>query len=188
MNDNIHRIRFIVLNSLYFTPKYNSDSSISNGGNYGFGQDQLDWLINNALYFEDEGWGVIFIAHSPLSNQGDSNLRDAHILRGILSAYLERGFYEDHLLDQESVHVEVDFQDAITADIIGWFSGHTHTDSITTLEMAADPELYSLPLNVVTIASDGNSGHAIDFVTVDKDMRTVFLTRLGSGENRSFTY
>ena len=188
VDDNIHKFRFIVMNSQYFTPNYNQDLSLSNRDDYGFGQDQIDWLINNALYFEEDGWSVVFIAHRPLSNQGNCNLRDAHIVQGILSAFLERGTYHDYTYGRDSVSVDVDFQDAITAEIIGWFSGHTHNDSITTLELANDPESYSLPLNVVTISADGDNSHAIDFVTIDKELRTVFLTRLGHGENRSFTY
>lgn len=188
IDDNIHKIRFIVLNSNQFSPIYSGDLSLDNGDDFGFGQYQIDWLINNALYFEEDCWSVVFITHKPLSNQGTSNLRDAHIIQGILTAFLERGTYEGGTDGHDSVYVDVDFQDAVSADVIGWFSGHTHNDSITTIELSSEPDLYSLPLNVVTIASDSDTGHAIDFVTVDKDLRTVFLTRLGNGENRSFTY
>ena len=188
VDDSYHKIRFIVLNTLCFTPKLMDDFSLESVGEYGFGQEQIDWLIQEALYFQEDDWGVIFIAHSPLSNQGSSNLRDAHIVHGILSAFVENRTYSDSISGVDSVDVEVDFQDAIRAEFIGWFSGHTHTDSITTLELASEPDTYRVPLNVVTIAADGDNGHAIDFVTIDKDLRTVFLTRLGQGENRSFTY
>ncbi len=188
LDDSVHKIRFIVLNSQYFTPKYNTDQSLANPDNYGFGQDQIDWLVEEALIFPSDGWSVVFISHSPLSNQNDCNLRDASLIKGILTAFIENGTYSSRITGWDGVRVNVDFQDAITADLIGWFSGHTHMDSITALELANDPELYSSPLQVVTIAADGENGNIVDFVTIDKELRTVFLTRLGDGESRSFTY
>ena len=38
-----------------------------------------------------------------------------------------------------------------------------------------------------TVANDDKS-HAIDFVTINKNTRTVNLTRLGIGEDRSYSY
>lgn len=38
-----------------------------------------------------------------------------------------------------------------------------------------------------TVANDDKS-HAIDFVTINKTTRSVNITRLGIGEDRSYTY
>ena len=60
---------------------------------------------------------------------------------------------------------------------------------LETLNLSDD---YYLPFNVVTIPSDGDhtgdQAHTIDFVTINKDIRRVDLTRLGYGQSRSFYY
>lgn len=188
VDDTFHKIRYVVLDPHYFIPEYKDDFSIEPVTDHGFGQDQIDWLVQEALYFEETDWSVVFISHDPIANQEGSHLRDAHLVLGILSAFMENRTYSGYIDGPNSVNVDVDFQDAVCAELIGWFSGHTHDDSITTLELGNDPDLFSRPFNVVTITADGDSGHAIDFVTIDKDQRTVFLTRLGYGESRSFTY
>ena len=93
------------------------------------------------------------------------------------------------------------------ADIIGWYSGHIHRDRIYTgiaTNTSDDTQGTALGFTQVTISSDNTSiayddatkhtvanddkSHAIDFVTINRKTRTVNLTRLGIGEDRSYTY
>lgn len=188
VDDTFHKIRFVVLDPYIFTQRYQDDGSIRPVTDFGFGQEQIDWLTYEALHFEEEDWAVVFISHCPISGQDPGCIRDAHLVLGILSAFLGKRYYYDHINGADCVNVDVDFQNAVNADLIGWFSGQTHNDSVTTLELSIDPDLYNFPFSVVTIEADGDLGHSIDFVTIDKVQRTVFLTRLGHGESRSFTY
>lgn len=187
VEDKIAKIRYIVLNSVYMQQELDSDGSLIIEEGYGFGQEQLDWLVYEALYFEEEGWSVVFIAHNPLTNIGNSNLRDANLVQGILTAFLTGDYYRDVCGGVNSVLIDVDFGDYCPADIVGWFSGHVHQDTIEMLSLSND---YALP--VVTIASDGghsgNHAHAIDFITINTAGRQVDLTRLGYGQSRSFYY
>lgn len=160
---------------------------------------QLAWL-DIALTFPESGWGVVFIAHAPITSHYLAyNAKDA-IVREKIKAYING-------------------TSANKADVIGWFGGHVHRDRIfegvasnpgyagstdpTTDAAEGDPIGETLPWKTVTIISDNvvigyggvthaidnsDQSHAIDFITVNKGTRTVNLTRLGFGEDRSYTY
>jgi hypothetical protein len=85
--------------------------------------------------------------------------------------------------------------------------GHIHRDRIWSGEAVNttdDSEGEAMPFKQVTITSDhtgiayddatkhtvanDDQSHAIDFVTINKKTRTVNLTRLGIGSDRSYTY
>lgn len=188
VDDPIQKVRFIVLNSLWMRQKLDEDGNLIIRDGYGFGQEQLDWLVNTALDFSTTGWCVAFFAHHPLADMDGTNLRDAHLLKGILGAFLTHGTYSDLYMGTHTVSVDVDFQDRNTAECIGWFSGHTHEDAMVT-ELFTNNE--SKPFTSVTIAgsrAEGEPEYAIDFITIAKEQRVVYLTRLGYGESRTFSY
>lgn len=154
------KLRFVVLNA------YANSTAIDS---IGFGADQLDWLEKTALGFDEEGWAVVLASHVP---PYEAALTDGAALQSILAAFVEKG----------------------TAQIVGFFCGYAHKDQIL---------LDTLPYPVVAITSDGDlaedeaaedrivgsdNEHAVDFVTINRLTRTVFLTRLGAGEDRSFFY
>lgn len=158
------KVRFIVLNT--------------NGGSVD--DAQLAWFRDVALKV-NEGWAVVVISHQPISNHYHSGISNAADVRAIVT---ESG-----------------------VEMIGWFSGHIHRDRIYTgaaTNTADDSEGTAMGFKQVTITSDhtgiayddatkhtvanDDQSHAIDFVTINRNTRTVNLTRLGIGEDRSYTY
>lgn len=132
---------------------------------FGLGTEQLNWLENAALNLPEDSWAVVLASHVP---PNEAALQDAAQLQTILANF--------------------------AADIVGFFCGYTHKDQIIT---------EVLPYPVITITSDANlsedeteeariigssNEHAVDFVTINRAARTVSLTRLGAGEDRSFSY
>lgn len=191
VDDEFHKIRYIVMNSVWMDTTQESDGSVTMPDGYGFGMEQLEWLANEALYFTDGGWGIVLFAHCPPDS---SEIRDGDIATGILSAFMCNEAYSGRLTDvtnpEHGVYIDVDYRHSDTADVIGWFCGHDGYDDLTIHDISGD-----LTLAVAAIAADGTAGdpnnvqgHAIDFVTVNIDDREVFLTRLGAGENRNFSY
>jgi hypothetical protein len=95
-----------------------------------------------------------------------------------------------------------------TAKLVGCFSGHIHRDRIYMCDHSENPSSddtasIGLPFKTVTITSDanlcydsdapirnmaGNTSHAIDFITLDREQGIAYLTRLGAGNDRSFSY
>lgn len=149
---------------------------------------QIAWVQNTALSFSESGWSVVFISHQPISNHYHSGITNA---AAVVSAVVSAA-------------------NTNNVPIIGWFSGHVHRDIITTKRLTggngsnAGTEAGDLGFTQVIITSDhtgiayddatkhtianDDQSHAIDFVTINKATRTVNITRLGIGEDRSYSY
>lgn len=182
VDDLASKTRFVVLN----TNGIKNESGTVVGGT--FDSTQLAWLQNTALYFTESGWAVVFISHQPISNHYHAGINNAEEVRTVIRNHINS-------------------TDANKADIVGWFSGHIHRDRIYTgaaVNTKDDTEGEAMGFTQVVITSDHTSiayddatkhtvasddqSHAIDFVTINKSTRTVNLTRLGVGEDRSYTY
>ena len=149
---------------------------------------QIAWVQNTALSFSESGWAVVFISHQPISNHYHAGITNA---AAVVSAVTSKAT-------------------ANNVPIIGWYSGHVHRDILATKLMSggnssnAGTEGASLGFTQVIITSDhtgiayddatkhtvanDDQSHAIDFVTINKATRTVNITRLGIGSDRSYTY
>lgn len=149
---------------------------------------QIAWVQNTALSFSESGWSVVFISHQPISNHYHAGITNA---ADVVSAVTSKAT-------------------ANNVPIIGWYSGHVHRDIIATKLMSggngsnAGTEGASLGFTQVIITSDhtgiayddatkhtianDDQSHAIDFVTINKASRTVNITRLGIGNDRSYSY
>lgn len=149
---------------------------------------QIAWVQNTALSFSESGWAVVFISHQPISNHYHSGITNAAtVVSAVVSTATSKSI-----------------------PIIGWFSGHVHRDIITTKRLTggngsnAGTEAGDLGFTQVIITSDhtgiayddatkhtvanDDQSHAIDFVTINKITRKVNITRLGIGEDRSYSY
>ena len=151
---------------------------------------QLEWLENEAMVFDESGWGLVFISHQPITNHYHSNI------------YTETASAIQTLLTNYANGTSTN-----KADIVGWFAGHIHCDRIYTgvaSNTTDDTVKNALPWKTVTIRADATNlcrdidlahtvanddkSHAIDFVTINRKTRTVKITRLGIGEDREFTF
>ena len=179
VDDNTSKVRWIVLNT----------NGINNNR---IDNEQLSWFENTALKFTESGWGVVIISHIPITNHYEqSNIANNTDAINVVKRYMS----------SSSEH---------KADIIGWYSGHIHRDRIYTgvsvndtddsvgsdmgfkqITITSDHTGIAYPLGTSpayhAIANDDKS-HAIDFVTINKSTRTVYITRLGIGSDRQYTY
>lgn len=172
VDDVSSKVRFIVLDT--------NDGTVET--------EQITWLQNVALKFNESGWGVVFISHQPISNHYHANISNAEAVRTIVKNHANG-------------------TDTNKAVVIGWFSGHIHRDRMWTgvaTNTTDDSQGTAMGFTQVTITSDHTSiayddatkhtvanddkSHAIDFVTINKNTRTVNITRLGIGSDRSYTY
>ena len=191
VDDIASKTRFVIMN----TNKQRVDN-VATGESIDAAQ--IDWLENKALSFNESGWAVVFIGHAPITNNFHALISNAQAVQTFLTNYI----------NGSSVN---------KADVVGWFSGHIHrdrfykcdatgnnqTDAGNPVYDESNPSTNTLPFMTVTITSDNTSisydastkhsianddqSHAIDFVTINKTTRTVNLTRLGNGEDRSYT-
>ena len=172
VNDIASKVRWIVLDT--------NDGTVET--------EQITWLQNTALVFSESGWAVVFISHQPISNHYHAGISNAEAVRTVVKNYIIGTATNK-------------------ADVVGWFSGHIHRDRIYTgaaVNTIDDSVGADMGFKQITITSDHTSiayddtskhtvanddqSHAIDFVTINKKARTVNLTRLGIGTDRSYTY
>lgn len=172
VDDIASKTRFVIMNT--------------NGGSVD--ATQLAWLQDTALVFDTPGWAVVFISHQPISNHYHALISNAVEVRTVVKNYINGSATNK-------------------ADVVGWFSGHIHRDRIWTgaaVNTEDDTEGEAMGFTQVTITSDhtgiayddatkhpvanDDQSHAIDFVTINKATRTVNLTRLGIGNDRSYSY
>ena len=149
---------------------------------------QLKWLAENALDVPN-GYTVVILTHFPSNGtELGGSPANADVMQAILAAFDARGTYSGIV---DGVEITADYTN-IDAVMCGVFAGHTHEDAIDT----------SLGYPVVTIDCAGNKTAAadrtftnasdqetlLDVVTINKATRTIYLTRLGVGEDRTVTY
>ena len=180
-DDLASKVRFILLDT-------NKKIVNNTGTGKSVTDEQLAWLRDEALKFNETGWSIVFVSHQPMSNHHHAYISNADEVYNLLNTYKSSS-------------------DPNKADIVGWFSGHIHRDRIWTgkaVNTSDDSQGDALPFTQVTISSDNvaiayddatkhandasDKGHCIDFVTINKNTRTVNITRLGIGDDRSYTY
>ncbi len=196
IDDPVSKTRFIMLNDVW--DKYETDSdtgvAVNNQmGGYGFGQEQLEWFAKEALSFDEAGWAIVVSAHVPVNQKG---IRDGEIVLSILESFENNETFSGSCGKKgswEYVDISVDFTKNKSNEIIGFYSGHVHKDSLVT----------SLSFPVVTITSNVNTSYdeneeereygtdnevAVDFVVVNRKTKEVHHVRLGVGNDRYYNY
>lgn len=185
IDDIASKVRWIVINANAI--RNESGKTDSNTIN----TEQLNWIENVALKFNEPGWAVVLISHQPLSNHYHAGINNVNQVMTMFTNYKNSSYQNK-------------------ADLVGCYSGHIHRDRIYTglaINTSDDSQGAAMPFTQVTITSDanidydrlggatgmdrnmnGDTSHAIDFITINKDTGTVNITRLGMGNDRSYQY
>lgn len=181
-DDKKQDVRYIVLDLFE-----NINTSISWGVNYGITQEQVDWLVGQAL--KCKGKTLVILAHAPLDPKlgGAKEMRFLHEIFIALQNHWE-------FSHSEGVKVEADFSKS-TNTVACIISGHTHRDesnfyqgvlSFSTICDAwynDDPKLKHLPRQRGTI-----NEQAFDIMTINTASRTIKAVRIGQGKDREWSY
>ena len=194
--DNVDvKVRFIFLDSNDIPYIYdNGKLRYYHQGDYSYSQAQLDWLVNKALRFEEEGWTVVLMQHVPPFGKGE-NLSRLAVVHDILKAYKngEKCFVDRGQGTDFPQKVDVDFGTYLRGEIACMMLGHSHVDranqadGIWYIETGCGIMYVGGPHSIQR--KDGDKTELVfDIVTIDLDKKKVFLTRVGAGEDREFTY
>ena len=176
---------------------------------YGYSNEQLNWVINKALNFDNvdnhDDWGVITIQHisdasgTSFNNDIVQEEHNGNVMLNIFKAFKNRTSYSFSRTDSDfNCDVSCDFTNA-KQELICRISGHTHADKYEVIDDIIYISTMQSGTNGVGngTASDGNiytktSGTveetSFDIFTIDKDSRKIFTTRYGAGVDREFTY
>ena len=198
--DNMtQKVRFIILNSHFAGEYAENENGWAVNDRFAiscYGQEQLDWLANVALDMP-EGYGAMIAAHVPPNIEYTV---DKAQLIGIVNAYCNKtafsGSYTEGVDGWSNSTVEVDFTEA-KGEIIAMFSGHVHGDSIDVETMvcpiitilsagatANEPYVENAPLR--NFGTDTET--SFDVVTINRRTRTIYLIRVGAGDDRTIQY
>lgn len=206
VNDDITKTRYIFLDICDIPYVFNESGKLLYCGQdtFALSQNQIDWLTGEALKFNEEGWQAVIITHSvKLPNEEVKPItKNSTVLNDIISAYKNnKKLYKTANSGDFMVNVKADFTSGIKADIVGFFVGDYHYDDIQT---DSDGIKYILTANAVMYHPamwlrgdnpkapkrfDGDKTEILfDVITVDRDKRKIFITRVGAGEDREVSY
>jgi hypothetical protein len=142
------------------TYSLNLDNPSSHNDNvFGIDATQLAWIYNTALDVQDE-WTVVVFAH-----YFDNTLTSCI---NIFNAFINRG----------TAYGGYSFNDDITTHFAGVIHGHQHMDDYSD----------SLGFNRIGIRRSFATDWGFDLFTLDTDNKTLYATRIGNGNSRTFTY
>jgi hypothetical protein len=191
VDDATSKVRSIFLN-VFLTPELSANTQR-------MGQEQFEWLINEALDFSDKEdkaeWGVIAFAHQLPKNEG---------LYEILKAFQVGGREEYSVTEgDETFNISADFTAQGTMEIISMFVGDIHFDSTSRITANKPyPCIYILNASLANDYANTSLGSnnalkppdkvantenetAFDIVTIDRKNKLLYMTRYGA---RSYVY
>ena len=192
VDDTPNQVRYVCLNTN--DVEYTESKKID----YAIKQQQFDWLISEALELPNADWSVILASHIPPVTQDFTDrgmpVKNMELLKGVVKAFKNKSTFsnsESHNNISYNANVNVDFT-GNENDFIVWISGHHHRDHVTlvdnsyTVVITPDDGRRNYDNPIKTIGTD--TEHVMDFFTVDKINKKVFITRVGAGKDREFTY
>ena len=133
----------------------------------------------------DNNYKIIVFSHIGLNNTATDWESSLDVIVSILEAYKNNTSYT---LDDTSY----DFSTK-NGDVVGVFSGHMHLDgSLTTTSgipfIATTCDAYKEEYGDLTRTKETITEQAFDVVQIDFDNRKIYMTRIGAGVDREFTF
>lgn len=173
-DDSFHKIRFVSI------------------AQYFLNQEHLRWLGDVALNVPSADWGIVFFSHAlPYNepNYGNSETRNASHLKEIIDAFQQKTAVS--ISDSATswpISYSKDFSSA-NGKIICYIAGHIHHDYmkrdtiqyVCTVNDSKDNEQFDKVSGTI-------SEQSFDVFTVDKTNSNVYITRIGHGDNREFSF
>lgn len=175
-DDEVQKIRYIALNSFEGT-----EGIIS--------VEQMKWLCEEALNLPSDGWYLAFFTHPTMSIYQTGTMSE---VRGLLNAIRFQTNYSKNYTDynNNTYNINKDFSGK-KHSVLFAIAGHNHID-----RLQEDNGIYYVQTicdatyrkdDTVPSRQDINL-QCFDIITINKTTNIVNLTRVGAGEDRSFTF
>lgn len=198
-DNNDARVRYVFLDTGDVPYKYDENGALVYFSHnfYGYSQEQLDWLVNKALVFDEDGWAVMIFQHVPplmmTVNTGE-DLSRISILHDILVSRREnRDLHVECGNGEFYRKLDADFSKYAKCDIVAVMCGHIHCDDDINIDniqyvSTANSVMYVRESNPLSRYDGTKNELLFDIATIDKKERTLSLIRVGAGEDRLFKY
>ena len=192
------KVRYIVLDGHNYVDE---NGTVIKPGLGGMGQKQMDWLANEALKFDEEGWTVLVFMHMMQKPETSTtaHTRTHYAVRMVLDAYKAGTSISGIIPEDETVPNRVecnyDFSNYKRAEIAGLVAGHWHIDLV---EYTPGGIPY-----IFTEAFVENNKHLtekhkriagtkseilFDVISIDTNSKMLYISRVGSGLDRRISY
>ena len=154
-------------------------------------QEQIDWLLNDALLPKEDGWDAVITMHT-FWRETDGESKRLTVVRDILDACktggkISRTYYEGDFART----VKVDFSKRKKLNLIAVLAGHHHQDIVTYTESGI-PVIFTgnvMMYEYTVPRIDGTASELLfDIVTIDREKRKIYTTRIGVGDDREIEY
>ena len=202
-NDKISKIRYICIDSVDVPYIYDENGKLKYHGQWMFAmsQKQINWLINTALKFEEEGWWIVFVLHGvPYPNAEREKLTNLFkyitVIMDIADCYkkgedIHSDYYEGDLYNR----VDAEFSKYIRGEIISFVVGDHHADVVQYSKagipyiFTANAVMYYSGTATAVPRTDGKKSEILfDIMTLNKKERKIYITRVGAGSDRIVEY
>ena len=190
-DDDINRMRYIILNSC---DHFRGDDEHDIG--FAFKDDQIRWLVSDALNFSSKGygWKCTIFTHLFSRQDGIIGSEDESTTYNIdkLLACLE-AFKSGTVFTDTELGINADYSEK-KAIFCGYFCGHYHYDSI--IKVGNIPIVATLNASLSQYAPSGHTATQKEIGTITETAMDVLLfsndkcmlKRIGAGSDREFTY
>ncbi len=172
------KIRVIVLTTTDLPYIENPDKSLRYYGQwtYGFREEQLRWLAEEGLRFDEEGWAVITLTHVSyaalaLAIPGEKLPYNSEIVCGLIDCFRNgsKGSFEGKDADFPA-RLSCDYSHNPSREFIASFSGHIHAD------------LQSQENGILSLSTEDLVGHgSFDLVTINRPERQIICKKYCGG-------
>ena len=184
-DDKINKVRYVSLNCMDY-PSGTGELGYERNKTmwYEFSEDQINWVKKEALSLPDDEWSCVFLSHVYVLNKeenpwgdGADNFVNMNAMRSVVSDFINR---RGDMANSKG-------------SFIAWLAGHRHADGMVKIDdfihviqdgdtcQKADNDGYKREANTI-------SEQSFAVYTVDKAKRKVYITKIGAGDDRSFTY
>ncbi len=192
-DDNSQKVRYIFLDGSDIPYKVDENGKFiyTKQHTFALSQNQIDWLINDALNVESNEWDIVVISHT-LFFEGDKEATRLELVNDILDAYKNGGKIDKEYCEGDFlVNVKADFKAKKRGNIIACFAGHYHRDMVKYTKEGI-PLIFtdsSIMYDYRTKRIDGDKSEIIfDMVCIDRDEKKIHIVRVGAGSDRIVEY
>jgi hypothetical protein len=196
LDEPTSKTRYIILNSYWSQWEGEADGYVADRQHSFFhanlfGPKQLKWFAEKALDMPPDYGAVILLHFAP-------EAKDFDVFRGVVDAFNSRSRYEGSYVgdeDWQTTQITANYKYA-EGEIIAVFQGHNHEDAehdyfqtVPCINVTSAGAYWALKGDTALERVKGTAlEFAVDVVIIDRESRTINLTRLGSGDDRVIQY
>ena len=198
-DDTFHKVRYVVLNT-HDTPsdelKADKHPVYDKFRLTGFLQGQVNWFAHVALQVPSTDWTVVLCTHESIGADTGTTYYNRELILGLINAFRKHTAYKasthfDNIAGYDA-QVEADFTGK-GGDFAAWVGGHWHRDEhricdgVLTISSNND-SLHNSADSPFVHKERTNTEQSFDIFTINKKEHKLYVTKIGCGEDREFTY